>query len=161
NFTRGEKLHKQFNYSEAIPYLEKSYKETSNYTALEYLAYSSLKMKDYPSALSYFRILAFDRKANPVYYLEYGKLLKNQGFYNEVKPWFIKYLRQNPGSMEVRQLLHSCDMSPELLQNPLGFGVSPWKYNTEYMEFAPVLYRGNWVFTSNRVKDVDGGNYGW
>ena len=161
NFYKGERLFQQLKYSEAIPFLKKSYNETTYYPALEYLAYASLYSKDYPSALLYFRKLAFDRKADPKFYLEYGKLLKNQGFYNEAKPWFIQYLRSDPGSMEVRQLLKSCDISTELLNNPLGFGVNPWKYNSAEMEFSPSPYKGGWVFTSNRVKDLDGQNYGW
>lgn len=161
NFEKGEKLFQQLKYSEAIPFLKKSYDQTTYYPALEYLAYASLYSKDYPAALTYFRQLAFDRKANPDYYLEYGKLLKNQGLYKDAKPWFIQYLRSNPGSMEVRQLLKSCDISGELLNNPLGFGVSPWKHNSSQMEFSPSAYKGGWVFTSNRVKDLDGENYGW
>lgn len=161
NFSKGEKLYQQFRYSEAVPFLKQTYEETSNYKALEYLAYASLYMKDYPSALAYFRQLAFDRKADPKFYMEYGKLLKNQGLYKEAKPWFIQYLRSNPGSMEVRQLLRSCDITPELLNNPLGFGVSPWKYNSSHMEFSPSAYKGGWVFASNRVNDIDGGSYGW
>lgn len=161
NFERGEKLFQQLKYSEAIPYLKKSYDATTYYPALEYLAYASLYSKDYPSALTYFRLLAFDRKADPKFYLEYGKLLKNQGLYKEAKPWFIQYLRSNPGSMEVRQLLKSCDISAELLNNPLGFGITAWQHNTPQMEFSPAAYKGGWVFTSNRVKDLDGVNYGW
>ena len=160
-FVKGEKLYNQFRYSEAIPYLEKSYKQNSNPDALVLLAYSYLKVRDYTNAISYFRVLAFDRKANPEYYLEYGKLLKNQGLYREAKPWFIQYLRRNPSNMEVRELLRSCDMTPEWLNNPEGYGVEPWQYNTAYMEFCPVHYQDQLVFTSNRIRDVDGGKYGW
>jgi len=160
-FEKGKKLFLQLKYAEAIPFLEKSFKENSNAEALHFLAYSYLYSKDYSSATLYFRQLAFDRKADPEYYLEYAKLLKNQGFYIEARPWLIQYLRSNPGSMEVRQLLRSIDLTPELMNNPLGFGVSPWKYNTADMEFSPVAYQAGYVFVSNRVKDVDGGNYGW
>jgi len=158
---KGKKLFEQLKYAEAIPYLEKSYKENSNPNALHYLAYASLYSKDYASATLYFRQLAFDRKADPTYYLEYAKLLKNQGFYVESRPWLIQYLRTNPGNMEVRQLLRSVDLTPELMNNPLGFGVSPWKYNTSAMEFSPVFYRNGYVFVSNRVQDIDGAAYGW
>ncbi|MDX5321883.1 MAG: OmpA family protein [Bacteroidota bacterium] len=161
NFERGKRLYDQYKYSEAIPYLEKSYKSENNMEALPYLAYSFLKIKDYNSALLYFRQLAFDRKADPVYYLEYGKLLKNQGFYLDAKPWFIQYLRSNQGNMEVRQLLRSCDVTPELMNNPLGFGVSAWKHNSEAMEFCPTPYKNGWVFASNRNKALDGNPYGW
>lgn len=158
---RGEKLYKQFKYAEAIPYLEKSYKVNNNGDALEMLAYSYLYIKDFQMAIVHFRTLAFNRKANPIYFLEYGKLLKNQGFYKDAKPWFIQYLRSNPGNMEVRQLLRSCDMAPELLENPRGFGVEAWKYNSSAMEFSPTRYKGGWIIASNRSGANDMYPYGW
>jgi len=160
-FDKGKKLFGQLKYAEAIPFLEKSYKENSNAEALHYLAYAALYSKDYSLATLYFRQLAFDRRADPAYYLQYAKLLKNQGFYVEARPWLIQYLRGNPGSMVVRQLFLLVDLSPDLMNNPLGFGVSPWKYNTAAMEFSPVAYQGGYVFVSSRVNDVDGLTYGW
>ncbi|MBI1223429.1 MAG: OmpA family protein [Bacteroidetes bacterium] len=160
-FERGEKLYKQLKYAEAIPYLEKAYNLNNNGDALEMLAYSYLKMKNFQKASVYFRTLAFNRKANPKFFLEYGKLLKNQGYYADAKPWFIQYLRTDPGNMEVRQLLHSCDMAPELLENPLGFGVTAWKYNSPQMEFSPTPYHGGWIIASNRSNATDMNPYGW
>jgi outer membrane protein OmpA-like peptidoglycan-associated protein len=161
DYKKGEKLYLDLKYAQAIPFFKKSYEASKNGQALHYLAYASLKMKDYPSALAYFRLLAYDKKADPVYYLEYGKLLKNYGLYSEAKPWFLQFLRRNPEDMEVRQLLKSCDMAPYLLSNPLGFGVEAWKHNTPFMEFSPVPYQNRLVYTSNRTREMEGASYGW
>lgn len=162
NFKKGKKLYDVFYYSQAVPFLEKSYHKNKDTLSLHYLAYALVKSKQYDRAIPYFKELASNKQALPEYYMDYGKLLKNNGQYAEARSWFIQYLRKNPNSMEIRMLLRSCDLSSDLLRNKLGISAVSWDKNSAQIDFAPTLLQNQLIFSSNRpLRLYDTETYGW
>ncbi len=109
-------------------------------------------MSRYPEALkAYDKVNSLGEYKNPSFYLYYGWMLKTSERYDEAKAAFQKYIQQEPADPRGKMYLNSCDLVVNDHKGDLPLKVqNVTSLNTKDADFAPVLYKGGIVFTSDR-----------
>ncbi|MES2703811.1 MAG: OmpA family protein [Bacteroidota bacterium] len=86
--------------------------------------------------------------------LKFGQVLMQLQRYDEAAKWLTEYSHARPAERRVANLIAGCEAAAQTMkQIPTG-AVSLAEVNTDAAEFAPTLWRGQLVFTSDAVVDV-------
>lgn len=165
-FAQLSKANTYFNqekYADAIVYYNKVLKkDQSNVEAVQNIAFSYRKLKDYTNAeLFYAKATALnpEESAN---YLYYGQTLKNNDKVREAKVQFENFLAKNPSSLIGELMVQSCVDIKDWEVAPKEFTVSTIEnINSENADFCPLTYEDGIVFVSERGPDlVNENNFG-
>ncbi len=106
-------------------------------------------MGDYVSAeRTYSKIV--NGPVEPIVYLYYAEALMQNEKYGEAKPWLEKYRASVPADERAFNLLSGIEQLPGLKTMEGVYKVSKTNVNSSESDFAPVIYNGGIVFSSNR-----------
>src|SRR4051812_48063658 len=111
---QGNRLFKQFAYSQAIPEYEKAQSKKPSAAAEVGIAESNRLMNNTAKAEEGYAKLVERNDALPVYKLRYAQLLMINGKHSAAKPWLESYIKDNPNDKAAEELLVSCDKVEEL-----------------------------------------------
>lgn len=124
-----------------------------------------LHLNDYKNALKEFKKLEKYPPDNPLYYYEYGNLLKSEKLYEEAKVQFQKYIEKAPDDERGPLALKSCDDAIYFISHPTCHKIeNQKKWNTKESDYSPIIAdkKGTEIyFTSNREKSVGKPNPLW
>ena len=153
---KANTLFEQELYFDAINYYEKVLKkEPNNILAVENIAFSYRKLKDYPNAETYYEKATQLNPEESANYLYYGQTLKNNDKVREAKAQFKKFLAQNPNSLIGELMVQSCDDIEDWEVQPKEFTISTVEnINSENSDFCPLTYEDGIVFVSERGPDL-------
>ncbi len=160
---KGDKAYSKFNYKKAIEYYEESKAiDSSNMNVLRCLADSYDKIGDYEKAKSVFSLLMSNSKHTDSDLLNYAVYKNKIGEHEESIECLKKYLAKNDGDVQATRLL--TDLQKHLTESLIDLrgSVVAMDINSEYSEFAPVIFDNKLVFTSGRkVANRNERRYGW
>lgn len=158
SFAQLEQANKYYDnkeYAKAVKSYENILKKNESPEALEKIANSYRFIKKYQLAESYYAKVIKQKNAAPVNHLYYGMMLKNNNKIDEAKEEFKTYSAAVPDDKTVKPLIKSCDDSKALANKPKQFDVNlVSNINTEQSEFSPVIFKNQFVFISDRNKNL-------
>ncbi|MDG1476357.1 MAG: OmpA family protein [Vicingaceae bacterium] len=160
-FKKANKHFAQGEFSEAIIYYVKTIKkDPANKEAVQNLAFSYRKLKDYKNAQIYYAratSLNTNESSNMLYY---GQALKNNNKLKEAKAQFEKFVAKNPTSFIGKLMVQSCGDIKDWEVEEKEFEVSAVEnINTKDADFCPLVYEGGIVFVSERGVDLVNTNH--
>lgn len=161
--TKADFAYKTNSFSAAIDEynkaLSKAGKDKALKSCIQYqIARCHLHLNDYKAAAKEFKKLLKNPPENPLYYYEYGNLLKSEGLYEEAKVQFQEYVSKAPEDERGQLALKSCDDAIGFIKNPTCHKVENMKaWNSKESDYSPIIAdkKGTEIyFTSNRDKSV-------
>jgi len=147
---QGNRLFKQFAYSEAIPEYEKALSKKPSADAEIGIAESHRLMNNTAKAEESYAKVVERSDVQPIHKLRYAQLLMINGKHSAAKPWLESYLKDNPKDEAAEDLLISCDKVDELKKDSARYSVELSKINTGQSNFSPTIYKDGIVFTTDR-----------
>lgn len=150
-------------YGNAVPYYEKVLKKSAtNIEAVENIAYSYRKLKDYQNAEKYYAKAVELNTEKSTNFLYYGQALKNNDKSREAKIQFKKFVVKEPNSLIGKLMVQSCGDIKDWAEEEKAFIVSSMEnINTKNADFCPLAFQDGIVFVSERGVDlVNENSYG-
>ena len=164
---QGDEDFARYNYRSAINCYQKAIASNPSDTAsLIRLATCYSILRDYDNAEIYYAKAIAIANIPPYVYMNYGKILKNNGKLDQAREQFAIYAGLYPGDTVAQDEIRYCDNLKKKLY--ISYQVNTLEsINTKHSEFSPVLYKDNVVFVSDRGVDMvnysknsnTGGNY--
>ena len=100
------------------------------------------------------------RKVKPEYILNYAKVLKALGKYDEARRWFLLYAQSDP--VTGNHFAQSCSFALGQLNAPSAYIVSPeGSVNTSSSDFGPTFYGEEKVVFASARKDIQRSSANW
>ncbi|HWY97629.1 MAG TPA: hypothetical protein VNY36_00975, partial [Bacteroidia bacterium] len=163
----GDENYARYNYRAAINcYLKAISSNPKDTSSLIHLANCYGILRDYDNAEIYYARAVTIPNIPASVFLNYGKILKNNGKIDEARAQFVTYSNLVPTDMAVKDEIRYCDNLKKKLY--ITYQVNTIDgINTKYSEFGPVLFKDNLVFVSDRGENMvefdksgtTGGNY--
>lgn len=147
---RGNKLYQQRKYAAAIPHFETGLAQKHSLSALSKLANCYRLNNKTQKAFELYDQIVKEERANPRNFYYYAECLQTLGRLEEAKQWYAHYYEQSKdekGSMMLASLDKLDDIEPLFKEE---VEVLPFAHNSPFDEFAPVMYDGGIVFTTDR-----------
>jgi peptidoglycan-associated lipoprotein len=151
---QGNRLSKQFAYSEAIPEYEKAESKKPSMAAEVGIAESHRMMNNTVNAEQAYAKVVERKDAQAIHKLRYAQMLMINGKHAAAKPWLEAYLKENPKDEAAEDLLISCDKVDELKKDSARYTVELSKINTGQSNFSPIAYKDGIVFTTDRSTET-------
>ncbi len=82
--------------------------------------------------------------------INYAQILKSNRKYEEAKQWFLKYAKTHPDEPKVNNLISSCDIAKQIIEDSFFYIIEPMFFNTSASELSPAFYSEGLAFLSNR-----------
>ena len=86
--------------------------------------------------------------------LHYSEVLMQEGHYAEAEKLLVEYQKTHKSDQRVANLIAGCKSAPQVLASIPSGSVTFAGFNTDGSEFAPTLWKGRLVFTSDTVIDL-------
>ncbi|MEZ4722253.1 MAG: tetratricopeptide repeat protein [Flavobacteriales bacterium] len=151
-------------YADAARAFEKHLKKNSEDGAsYENLGNVYRKLRDFPKAeLNYERADIYGGLTSNGF-VNYGQVLVKNGKSTEARKQFERYLQMEPESFVVRTMMQSLREVEAWSHAPQSYDVkSVSGLNSEFSDFAPVVYQNGIAFTTERNQDlVNDNSSGW
>ena len=123
--------------------------------AIQNIAFSYRKLKDYANAEKYYAIATQLNPNNSANYLYYGQVLKSNNKVKEAKIQFEKFVVKAPNNFIGKLMVQSCDDVMDWIEEEKEFEVfSVPNINTKDADFCPQVYKDGLVFVSERGIDL-------
>lgn len=157
---RANKYYENNEFSKAIKLYEDVLKKGENAEALEKIADSYMRIRDYAHAEPYYEKLMALSSIQPINHLYYGLVLKGNNKPDEAKTEFKKYAEAFPDDKKAPLLIKSCDDIKVLSKRVKQFDINTVPViNTAMSEFAPVVLNEKLVFISDRIQTLSDESY--
>ncbi|HYG50758.1 MAG TPA: OmpA family protein [Flavobacteriales bacterium] len=160
---KADRLFDQWAYYDAAKCYKKEADKNSTPEINYKLGQCYQKMLKYAEAKdAYDRVAAAGRFDDPMFYYNYGLVLKNNENYDEAIEAFAIYQQMNPGDMRAEFYRNSCEVIIAEMGTDLPIpvkGVS--SINDEYASFCPVNYKDGILFTSSQNNARHNKTYAW
>ncbi|MBL7888551.1 MAG: PD40 domain-containing protein [Bacteroidia bacterium] len=160
---RANRYYENFEYSKAIPLYKKALKKKESTEALERIAYSHRRIKDYEKAELYYARLMKQTDVRPINHFFYGQVLKANDKRDEAREQLRLYAEAFPQDKKTETSLKSFSEIKTWISQTQEFEVRTLdNINTSHSEFSPVLYKNKLVFVSDRSQDlINNSTYSW
>jgi outer membrane protein OmpA-like peptidoglycan-associated protein/tetratricopeptide (TPR) repeat protein len=165
-FRNGEKEFNDQRYMYAIPFLKTSLQHPSKNDSLAsmHIAESYWYVKNYDSALAYYRSYEKKYGGNHISRQRIAELSANQKNYSEAASIYKKLAAEGlnkPNGILAERLKGFTD-TKQFYIDSLDYSVRLLKLNTKQQDFSPQYYGGGMVFVSNRyTKKTSEKEFGW
>lgn len=138
-------------------------KNPENALAHEQLGFAYRNLRKFKEAEQMYEQAEFLGGLTDAGYVNYGQILVKNDKPQEARTQFQKYLKIEPESFVVRVMLNSIEEVNEWSTLPYSFEIRTVEgLNSEFGDFAPVLYDGGLAFTTERNQDlVNDNSSGW
>lgn len=160
---RAEKEYASLRYAYAIPLLEKVLKTEPNQArAIELLANSYRKTKNYAQADVWYAKLVQQPSIKPEWALSYAEVLANNKAYTQSENWYKKYLELVSNDSRAIAFSKAYPSVSSFMKNKKRWNVGFANINTSLSEYAPMYYQNGLLFVSNRKTNKLTKNvFGW
>ncbi len=141
-------------YNEAIPFLEKLSVDATTSDIFTKLGDCYRLTGNIEKAATAYGKATSIGKCTDITYLNYGLVLMKLTRYDDAEKEFRKYGEKNKKDNRVNSLISSCSSAAlKIKEMPSGIAaLAP--FNSDGSDFAPTLWNGNLVFTSDTVIDT-------
>lgn len=159
----AEKQYHALKYAYAIPLLEKVLQaQPENVKALELLANSYRKTKQYPLASKWYGKLVNANTLKPEWALAYAEVLANLTQYEASEKWYQKYLSLANNDTRAAEFAKTYPSVASFMQHKKRWKIGFANLNTSLSEYAPMYYQEGLLFVSNRKSEKLTKNiFGW
>ena len=149
-FKTAEKEYNALRYAYAIPLLERVIKVQPNHNkAVELLANSYRKTKDYKNAGTWYAKLVKQTPLKPEWALAYAEVLANNQDYKASETWYKQYLTLSGADASASEFVKAYQ-NKSFLSDKKRWTVGFANINTVQSEYAPTYYKDGLLFVSNR-----------
>ncbi|WP_113663216.1 OmpA family protein [Pedobacter nanyangensis] len=161
--TSAEKQYNALKYAYAIPLLEKVLQEQPDNTkAIELLANSYRKTKQYAPAAQWYGKLVNISPLKPEWALAYAEVLANLSQYEASEKWYHKYLALANNDTRALDFAKTYPSVAGFMQHKKRWKIGFTNLNTSLSEYAPMYYQNGLLFVSNRKSEKLTKNvFGW
>lgn len=160
---RAEKEYASLRYAYAIPLLEKVLTaEPEQARAIELLADSYRRTKDYSKATEWYAKLVQQPTIKPEWALSYAEVLANNKAYDQSENWYKKYLGLVSNDSRAMAFSKAYPSVGSFMKNKRRWDIGFANINTALSDYAPMYYEQGLLFVSNRKTDKLTKNvFGW
>lgn len=160
---KAEKQYNALRYAYAIPLLEEVLvAEPQQAKAIELLANSYRKTKQYQPAEKWYSKLVKLSPVKPEWTLAYAEVLANLSQYGESEVWYKKYLELASNDSRGAVFSKAYPSVTTFMQHKKRWNIGFANFNTSLAEYAPMYYNNGLLFVSNRKSEVLTKNvFGW
>jgi outer membrane protein OmpA-like peptidoglycan-associated protein/tetratricopeptide (TPR) repeat protein len=160
---KADRLFDKWAYYDAAKCYKKEADKNSSQEANYKLGLCYQKMLKYAEAKEAFdKVAAAGKYDDPMFYYNYGLVLKNNENYGEAINAFNTYEQMNPGDMRAEFYKNSCEVVIGETGTDLEIPVKNLaSVNDEYASFAPVNYKDGILFTSSEKNAKHKKTYSW
>ncbi len=143
-----------FAFHEAIPFFEKLATEGNDPVICAELGDCYRLTGNLQKSADWYGKAANNQRCKDAVILHYTQVLMQLTRYDEAGKWLKKYHESNKTDKRVINLIAACESAANKL-NAIPSGIATFlDLNTEGSEFAPTLWKGNLVFTSDTVINI-------
>lgn len=154
---QGDDEFELYNYSKAIAFYQKAYKQKPTPRTAEQLAKAYEIIRDYELAEQWYATASALPNSRAENNFGWAKALQRNGKYAEAKQKFTEYFVKDTAiNNEQKQLyLASCDFAINAMANPANVNVENYAIlNSENSDWGAFPYQGGMSFTSDRTAKV-------
>jgi tetratricopeptide (TPR) repeat protein len=142
--------YRHFAFYEAIPYFEKVAEQANDPVIYAQLANCYRNVNNLEKATAAYEKAVNIKGAEDAVMLQYGQLLMQLKRYEDAAKWLKKYQVNHQADRRVANLIAGCSMALQQRLNDIPSGSAHLlDFNTSGSEFAPTLWKGKLVFTSD------------
>lgn len=147
---KADKLYELYEFKEAVDeYFQVLEKEPENVQALSRIADCYRMLNKMPEAASWYAKAVRLSGLDPGHLLNYGKVLKALGKYEEASTWFLNYGEAYP--VIGNHFAESCTYARSMTGQPTTYDLKEEYMNSVYSDFGPAFYNNKVVFSSART----------
>jgi len=156
--TKANTKYEDYSFSPAIDIyqrvLEKGYVSSD---LLKKLGNSYYFNADYEDAAKIYERLTneYPKDIGPEYYFRYAQTLKTIGDYDRANAAMAKFTEVTSNDLRASIYNEERDYMEEIKENSGRYSLTPFEYNSPYVDFAPAFYEAGLIFSSDR----DTGNF--
>lgn len=137
-------------------------RDSSNVPALEMIADSYRKLKNYDEALFWYGKLAAQKEIKPEWALYHAEALANKEQYEQSERWYRRYQVLMPAERRAQNIIKNESRIKQLGEDKGDWKVMYTNLNTGGAEYSPVYYKKGIIFSSNRKTGKLSKNvFGW
>ena len=164
DLTKANYYYTHYAYIEAIPFFEKL--EGNEISAANYAKLGDCHRMtgDLGKAADTYAKAVKMRGCKDQVFLRYAQVLMTLMRYDEAEKWLLEFQKTNKMDKRVVSMIAGCKSAPERMKAQPDGAAYLTTVNTNGLDFAPTLWRGNLVFTSDtaiglkKKTDVSSGN---
>ncbi|WP_009036014.1 OmpA family protein [Indibacter alkaliphilus] len=160
NLKTAKENERMFNYSIAKESYMAAYEKKESETALRGLANTSLKLREFEQAESWFSRLERSGLMEAIDYYQYATVLQANAKFDEALHFLEKYKSSGDeeiGTEKLTVLEESLKMGKTILNSESNIALEPVAgVNTEYSEFGFIYDENRPLFVSDRLDNKDG-----
>ena len=152
---KADKYYKLNAFSKAIPLYEEALAEKRSYAVQTKLANCYRMMNNNEAAEPLYAEAVQHKRARSITYYYYGLTLMNNAKYDEAREWFERYAAAEPEDERGPMMLNSLEQIKTLKPIYSRVMVTPYEYNSEVDDSAPVYWDTTLVFSSDRKRGLN------
>ncbi len=158
---RANYYYTHYAYFEAIPYFEKVAPELNDPLIYSRLADCYTVVNKLQKATECYAKAADMPGCSEAVKMRFAQLLMQLKKYEEAEKWLKAYLEKSPGDVRAANLIQGCERNKTFSETMPEGVVQLLSFNTNGSEFAPTLWKGKLVFSSDTDVDVRKKRDGW
>ncbi len=152
---RANYYYSHFSYAEAIPYYEKlAGGEVTDPAVYANLGDCYRLTGNAEKAAIWYDKAVQMKGCSPVVMLRYGQVLMQLNRYADAEKWLKEYQKTYKNERRVANMIAGCAYAKQAMSDVPAGNAVPMGFNTDGSEFAPTLWNGKLVFTSDTVIDL-------
>lgn len=156
---KANKQYELFAFNLAIQsYLKVLDRQPRNVEALGKIADCYRHLNRMEEAEKYYARLMELRNIEPIFYFQYGHVLKGLGKYDEAKRYYYKYAEKYP--VAGNQYAESCNFAKSKVGNQSSTQIANEFLNTSSTDFGPTIFKNNQVAYASGRRDINGNKRG-
>ena len=152
--TKGNEKYQSYSFSPAIDIYQKVLdKGYMTQDLLQRLGNAYYFNANYQKAAETYKILIenYEKEVGPEYLFRYSQCTRSLGDYQIADDLMVKFTQMTGGQDQRAATFKSKkEYMAEIAENSGRYNIAPFKYNTQYSEFAPSLYKQGLLFSSDR-----------
>lgn len=150
---RASVEYQNLRYADAIKVLQRVLeKDPNNLRALEMIAASNRKIKNYDETLHWYGELCKHKSIKPEWALYYAEALASKQKYEESRYWYAKYSGMKPADRRANAF-SKADLNL-IAGNSGNYKIRFLNINSDDSEYSPMYYKNGLLFISNRPHDL-------
>jgi outer membrane protein OmpA-like peptidoglycan-associated protein/Tol biopolymer transport system component len=147
---KGNTAFEDLKYQEAIQFYEKGLQKKSNPEAAFRLAESYRLTGQELQAEKWYKVAIDGGQNQPEVRVQYAKMLLSNNKTAEARAEAELVVTLAPNNILAQNIIKACDTREVLLQSGKRYTVTPLPFNDEGLDFCPIYFRDDLVFTSDR-----------
>lgn len=162
NVDNGDKQFDSFAFADALEYYQRSYKNDSTATDLEWkIAECYRHLNNARKSEEWYAKIVDAEGVIPIAKYHYAEALKSNGKYDEAKKWFEEYNKEIGDDSRVKNKIDAIENQHVMMADRGYYQLSKVDFNIDGADFSPAFYDEGIVFVSARKTNMFQEEYAW